>query len=332
MRRLIHGGKFKDHPISQEALQFPAMLGEEERRVLAYLASNLASEKGKIVDLGCYLGGSTRALTDGVRQADLALDPDDPIVVSYDLFRANQFMVDHSLKHFGIGVGEPFQPIFRQLLGENAPLVREVAGDILWQRWDGRPIDLLFVDILWTWEINQHVISQFYTALVPERSVIAHQDYIYSFYPWLPISMEYLAENGFVEFGDLAKWGTVVFGVTKSLDDDAASIDFRRDLSLDSKERLLIRSSERFEGYPRGIMELSRVVLLASENRRDDAVSLLRDIDDRYAEDEFVETHLKMVYQHLDLPRYTKQTKADPPQERKSPWKALGQMLARSSS
>ena len=101
-------------------------------------------------------------------------------------------------------------------------MVREVAGDIRQERWTSGPIDLLFVDILWGWDINQHVIREFYTSLIPGRSVIAHQDYIYSFYPWLPISMEYFCEKGYLEFGDLAKWGTVLFGSKKALDQEAA--------------------------------------------------------------------------------------------------------------
>lgn len=328
MQKLIHGGQFKSHPVSKEALEFAAMLGEEERRVLAYLASHLATPTGKIVDLGCYLGGSTIALTDGVRQAGIPVNPDDPILVSYDLFRANQFTVDHSLGRHGIEVDGSFEEVFRHLLGENAPYVRTVAGDIREQRWNGRPIDLLFVDILWSWDINQHVVSQFYTALVPGRSVIAHQDYIYSFYPWLPISMEHLAENGFVEYGDLARWGTVVFSLKKALTKEAASIDFLRDLDHATKERYLVRSSERFDGYARGILQLSRVVWLASEDRLDDALDLARDVGRRFAGDEIVETHLRMVYQHLEVLKPTRQTKIDPPHARYSPWKSLGRLLA----
>lgn len=295
MRHLIHGEAFKEYAISERARQFPAMLGLEERQILVLLAADLASETGKIVDLGCYLGGSTCALAEGAGQSGASWDPADPPIVSYDLFAANEFMIEHSLKGRGIGVGESFQEVFRELLEENAALVRAVAGDIRQQSWTGQPIDLLFVDILWSWDINQHVIGEFYTALTPGKSVIAHQDYIYSFYPWLPISMEYFVENGFMEFGDHARWSTVVFGVKKALSVHDAAIDFKRDLDLSTKERLLKRSAERFEGYPRAILELSRVVLLTQEDRRADARDLLAHVADQYRDDEIAREHLRMV-------------------------------------
>lgn len=335
MRHLIHGEAFKTHPISERAQQFPAMLGLEERQVLAYLAADLASSTGKIVDLGSYLGGSTCALAEGVRQSGVQWDPADPPVVSYDLFITNQFMVEHSLKDRGLGVGEPFQGVYRELLGENAAMVREVAGDIREEHWTGTPIDLLFVDILWGWDINQHVIREFYTALIPGRSVIAHQDYIYSFYPWLPISMEYFGEKGFVEFGDLAKWSTVIFGVTNAITAEAAAVDFQRDLDLPTKERLLIRSAERFEGYARAVIELSRVVLLLSENRRSDALELFEDIADRYCEDVVVQYHMKMVIANHSLARselpwrLLKELRLDAIHGPHKPWSTLTQRLKR---
>jgi hypothetical protein len=292
---LIHGKVWQQHPVSDKVRSFPAMLGGEERQVLAFLASRLASRKGKIVDLGCYLGGSTAALAEGVRQAGMPANPADPVIVSYDLFVANEFMVQHSLGHYGVQAGQSFEPVFLQLLGEDRPYVRTVPGDIRQARWDGTPIDLLFVDILWGWDIQQHVIAQFYTALVPGRSVIAHQDYIYSFYPWLPISMEYYCEKGYFEMGDLAEWGTVLFATRRALDPAAVSIDFRQDLRLETKERLLRRSVERFSGYARAVLQLSLAVLLLSESRADDGWALVDEVERLYPDDAIATYHVGVV-------------------------------------
>ena len=57
----------------------------------------------------------------------------------------------------------------------------------------------------------------------------------------------------------------------------------------------MIRSVERFEGYPRALMELSRVVLLMQEKRRDDAIALFQEVSEKYGDDEIVQYHLKMV-------------------------------------
>jgi hypothetical protein len=330
MQELIHGERWKNFPISRKALAYPAMLGEEERRVLAFLARHLASTSGKIVDLGCYLGGSTTALVDGVRQSGIACDRSDPIVVSYDLFIANEVMVKHSLGQYGVKCGQTFHHVFRDRLGDDAAYVRAVPGDIRQQKWGGPPIDLLFVDILWDWDINQHVISQFYTALIPGRSVVAHQDYIYSWYPWLPISMEYFCEHGYFEFGDLAKWSTVIFKAKLPLDGAARSIDFRRDLTLESKERLLLRSAQRFSGYPRALLELSHVWLLAREGLQKDALPLLRDIARRYPDDPVAMEHVAIIQND---PSWAQAgivpTVEQPAARRRRDWKMLWQRLLR---
>jgi hypothetical protein len=328
MQELIHGERWKTFPLSRKALEYPAMLGEEERRVLAFLACHLASTTGKIVDLGCYLGGSTTALVDGVRQSGVACDFSDPIVVSYDLFIANEVMVQHSLGRFGVKCGESFYPVFRDQLGDDAAYVSAVPGDIRLQRWGARPIDLLFVDILWDWNINQHVIAQFYSALIPGRSVVAHQDYIYSWYPWLPISMEYFCERGYFEFGDLAKCSTVIFKAKRPLDEAALAIDFQRDLTLESKEKLVLRSAQRFSGYPRALLELSHVWLLAREELQEQALPLLRDIARRYADDPVAMEHVKIIQNDPSWAKAGIIPTIEQPRARRLYWKALWQRMA----
>jgi hypothetical protein len=187
------------HKISTRAENHPAMLGKEERILPSCLAKQTANAAGNIVELGCYLGGSTICLLDGLEQGGVLGKAEGPLLHSYDLFVANEYMIDHTLRSFGVASGDSFERVFRELLGDWAPHVATHAGDIREQKWTGGPIKLLYVDILWSWETNQHVFEQFYRALSP-GSWLIHQDYVYSSYPWLPVTMEWLVSEGYFSF------------------------------------------------------------------------------------------------------------------------------------
>jgi hypothetical protein len=150
------------------------------------------------------------------------------------------------------------------------------AGNILEQSWKGGPIKLLYVDILWDWEINQHVFNNFYSSLRPGSTLI-HQDYIYSWYPWLPVSMEWMVEQGYFSFENFAQYSTVSFRCEKA-PAGAIGIDFDKDLDLNTKQRLLQRSQARFTGYPRDLLEISEAYLLATNGRKLESLDMINEI------------------------------------------------------
>ncbi len=255
---------FVNQGVSGHVRSFPAMLGDEERQLPVFLAHSLARADGVMVELGCYLGGSTAALLEGAVTGGAEPPSGSTLLHSYDLFVANDYMVCHSLKEHGIKAGDSFLDVFKKNLGRNSRLVETHAGDIQQEHWSGGPIKLLYVDILWSWEINQRVIREFYTSLRPGSKLI-HQDYIYSWYPWLPVSMEWLVAKGCFSFESFAKNSTVSFRCERSMTPAEAEMDFVNALSLEEKRSLLRRSQARFTGYPQDLLKLSEAVLVAGE-------------------------------------------------------------------
>src|SRR6266516_238746 len=142
---------WQDESLSARIPRVPTMLSGKERRLLYSLARDYAAEDAAIVDAGCFLGGSTAALLAGVR--DRPIPWRGPPVASYDLFRFDANVMEFSVPH----------------------VVRE--GDVAEIGWSGGPIDVLFLDALKSWEINDAVLRDFFPSLVPGRSVIVHQDY-----------------------------------------------------------------------------------------------------------------------------------------------------------
>jgi len=282
---------FLTFPLSEKLKNFPAMLGEEEKKLPAWLSERAAAMNGTMVELGCYLGGSTMALLEGALGSG-APKKGGKLIHSYDLFIANGFMVEHSLRDHGVKEGESFLHIYKKLMNDYECHIECHAGNILEQSWIGGPISLLYVDILWDWNINQHVFDKFYSSLMPGSKLI-HQDYVYSWYPWLPVSMEWLVEQGYFSFENFAQYSTVYFRCEKA-PAGALGIDFDKDLDLNTKRSLLQRSQKRFSGYPKELLEISEAYLLATNGNKVESLDMINEIAGA-SDHPFTAHHCEMV-------------------------------------
>lgn len=289
--------RYLRHEVSGRVLSHPAMLGSEERVLPSFLAKCSSRRPGAVVELGCYLGGSTVALLDGLMQGGVFGVERAPCVHSYDLFVANEYMLDHTLRSSGVKAGESFEHVYREAMGNWAKYVDVHAGDIRNELWSGDPIKLLYVDILWSWETNQHVFEQFYRAMVP-GSWLVHQDFVYSAYPWLPITMEWLVRKGYFSFRSFAEHSTVAFRCRKSLRSIPQGLDFRRSIDENEKRILLDRAARRFRGYPAALLRLSRAVLDIQEGKSANARSIVEDVKRQHAHP-FVNHHVGLVEAHF---------------------------------
>jgi hypothetical protein len=208
---------YNNYQLPDAVYLHPAMLGPEERQLAAHVAREACALPGARVELGCYIGGSTVSILDGLRQAGALAGPPGPRLHSYDLFVANQCMVDdYWLGYYGVKAGESFEPVFRSLLGDDARFVAIHPGDVCGETWTSGPISLLYVDCLWSWRANTHVLNHFYRHLVP-GSWVLHQDFVYAYYPWLPVSMEWLTQQGYFSYQSYGEYCTVSFRCEKSL-------------------------------------------------------------------------------------------------------------------
>jgi hypothetical protein len=256
-----------------DAVGIPTMLSKSERRLLYSLARDYAHGDAAIVDAGCFLGGSTAALLAGVR--DRAEQWAGPPVESYDLFRVEAFTLE---KFFAdepdVHIGDSFRDRFAAHVARfDVPHVVHEA-DITEVGWSGGPIDVLFLDVLKSWEINDAVLRDFFPLLVPGRSVIVHQDYGWGEHPWIPITVELMRDS--LVLVDWMEWGSHVF-----LLEGEISPELMRDglggLDLDRRLELMDQAVRRAEGWVQGMLEVSRATLVAE---RDGQEAALRELDD----------------------------------------------------
>jgi hypothetical protein len=275
---------WRDVPLPPDATGIPTMLSKLERRLLYSLARDYAGE-GAIVDAGSFLGGSTAALLAGVR--DRPEPWSGPPVASYDLFEVDEYMVP---KFFAdersVQLGDSFRPRFDAHVarfGDVPHVVRE--GDITKLGWSDGPIDVLFLDILKSWEINDAVLRDFFPSLVPGRSVIVHQDYGWGDTPWIPVTVELMRES--LVLLDWMEWGTHVFFVAEELPAELLGHGVAG-LDLDRKVQLLEDAARRAEGWVLGMLEISRALLIADRDGPDAALAELDAIAARHSQRGFV--------------------------------------------
>jgi len=271
---------WRDLELPPDAVGIPTMLSKSERKLLYSLARDFAGGDNAIVDAGCFLGGSTAALLAGIR--DRGKRWTGPPVESFDLFRVDDYMVP---KFFSADQSQPLGGSFRPRFDAHVArfglphVVHE--GDITSIGWLGGPIEILFLDILKSWEINDAVLRDFFPSLVPGRSVIVHQDYGWGGHQWIPITVELLRDS--LVLIDRMEWGSHVFFVKSELPSEVLESGVR-DLDLDVKIELIERAIAHSDDWFQGMLEVDRALLIAERDGAEAALVDLASIRERRAD------------------------------------------------
>jgi hypothetical protein len=294
----IRSGKYRRQPTSKKALRTQGMISIEERKLLSFLAAQAWQRETSIIDGGSFLGASTCALIDGLQRNPVFDSEAKSIIHSYDLFTANGYMVEGYLAQAGIAEGDSYLDLFLNNIQPDQALVEVHAGNVREMPWKGGPISILFLDMIWSWDINQFVMEHFYRNLAEDGAFVVHQDYVYAWYPWLPISMEYLSD--YFEYIDYVPLASVVFRCKKPLNKEAASIDLLRDVSPDRLVALMSKALDRFDGEPRGILECSKGSLLRYLGRTEEARDHLLGIIQQFCGYEAPPRFARQIISHID--------------------------------
>lgn len=194
----------------------PTMLHEEEQKLYFWLTALWARDAGAVVDLGCFVGGSTARLAAGAAAAGAQMP-----IHAYDRFTAEETVKSNTLYPAGIAPfgGNDTLPLAQELLAPWADRITLHPGEIEDQDWAGDPIELLVVDAAKTASAADAIAEKFFPALLPGRSVIVQQDCLHWRLPWLPAQMALLGDC----FMPVARCGvtSVVFLCTSAPDDRA---------------------------------------------------------------------------------------------------------------
>lgn len=254
LRKLRRSWQLRQNPIPMRNV--PTMLAADEVAKLYELSRTLWNGSGVIVDAGCFLGGSTTALGCGL-QANPALTaaPQRPLIETYDLFEIEAYTLGQFFPKTS-RPGASFLPDWRRNTAFLGDLACPHVGDVTLQGWDGRPVEILFIDLAKHWTVSDHMVSTFFPRLIAGHSVVVQQDYLYeSWNGWLHVTMELFA--GHFEIIDAAKCGSVFFKYTRQIPAGRLSRDVFASLGRAEIRRLMALSIARFSGSQKALVERS---------------------------------------------------------------------------
>jgi SAM-dependent methyltransferase len=225
----------------------PTMLIPDELRLLHYLADEYYTGEGAIIDAGCFLGGSALALADGLRR-NLSRRgcTEEKLIHSYDRFEIEGWTIGSFFPETA-QAGESFRPLFEHNIASYAGLVEVHASDVLSHKWSGGPIEILFIDIAKHWTTCDWVTWQFFPHLIPGKSVVIQQDYLYHHWvAWIHVTMEFYSD--YFEYVCDTGQNSVMFLNTSRIPVDVLREKTVESLTTAEKIELMDRAASRFTG------------------------------------------------------------------------------------
>jgi hypothetical protein len=271
----------------------PGMLTSAERAMLSEIVRRTWRGEGAIVDGGSFLGSSLVAQAQGM-EANPALEdvmlarfPSGKPIHGYELgyHPAPADPTAERRRTYG-GVeyvlGESFVPLLEQNIAPHRDLIELHIGDLMEMGWDGSPVELAFIDVCKTHDLNAHVAHQFYPALIGGASTLIHQDFFFDRLPWIRVTMGYLADY-FRWEGQVAS--SSVYTTLKAVPENVAAYDPFAEATLE--ECLAYHDAVAFRGIDRTaqlMLALSRVHLILHKGNRDQALEQLKETAVEYVD------------------------------------------------
>jgi hypothetical protein len=247
-----------------------SMLMLNEIALLYMLARDYYSGDGEIVDLGPLLGVGTNALARGLADSSRRMNKDRRIH-SFDLFLA---------KGMGEVVAESPRSgsVFDRFLRNNADYIRHISvspGNLLDMSWDSSPVEILFVDIAKSWELNAAVVQRFFKRLIPGKSVVVQQDYVHFFEYWIPITMEVFSD--YFEPLYFLTGATSVYRCRREIPNSLLYSDIER-LPIEEKLAYLERAQTKAPASAREILKCAQAYCLVDHGEGERALELLKSV------------------------------------------------------
>ena len=174
------------------AARAPSMLTEAELNYLYWLTADAYRGRGRVVELGCYLGGSTAALVEGMTLNPRARTP----LLTYDAFVMDEW--SNRFLPTPYRPGESFRPLFEIHLRDRLHRIdvregwipTEMTPDVERALYpEQEPIEILFIDAAKRPDVHHAILRCFGRHLVPGHAIVVQQDFKDAVAFWLPLDM-----------------------------------------------------------------------------------------------------------------------------------------------
>ncbi len=278
-------------PLPDMVRHIPSMMSIDERKLLFHLAKHEYHAQGVIMDAGVFCGASTICLGAGLMANASYRDfvgYSPRVIQTYEYGVVNPGMMTFFERHGVKGhwqVGDSFDDYLRLNIEPVDHLVDLHMGDIALAKWDGTPIEIMFLDVLKSADIQLAIMREFMPALIP-GGILIQQDYFIDGVPFVKLMQELFADH-FEYLGEIQSSG--IFRLVKPIAKEAFDRDPLADLSLPVMLGLLDSARNRSIDRDRQLIcDLGKVRFLSELRQYVAARSLLDELQQIYP-DQFVE-------------------------------------------
>ena len=193
-----------------ELVAVPGMTSPAECRYLYWLAASQLTGAGCLVEVGSWLGRSTLHIAAGLSRSGY-----DQQLHCFDGYTWGAG--DSRVANLPLKPGESFQRYFEANVDRFSHLVTAHRTQIADIAWSGAPVEFLFLDAPKKHNEITRCLEVFGPSLIPGRSIIAIQDYLY--FPAYPLAMCFHLLRDYLELVHVVLDGsTVAFRVVAPLD------------------------------------------------------------------------------------------------------------------
>jgi hypothetical protein len=155
--------------------------------------------------------------------------------------------------------GDSFLPEFERQTRRLRHAIQAHVGDLRQLNWSGAPIEVLFVDVMQSWELAGRVLEQFFPSLLP-GAIVQHQDFVHYYSSWIPL-LAYRFRDYLTPVCHIPGSPSVVFRVTRTIPPTAIASRYRfESFSADEFESAFQWAEELVEPALRSEIRLARIM------------------------------------------------------------------------
>ena len=305
--------------IPEAVAAVPSMMSMGEREFLYGIAKDYYKGDGLIIDAGTFLGASTVCLGSGLKEnqdCQAAVSQWQKPIISFELGIANSQM-PVSFKRHQVGqnlkAGDSFAPIVEEHIAPVADVVNMQFGDITKTGKlklaanlnKGARVEILFLDVLKSPELNSFCFQEYFPRLIPRRSLVIQQDYLNGDLPFIHINQEYFADK-FEYVGEISS--SAVFRLVHRITEQEVEELFENPPEGEERVSLVSKAAKRsIDHHRRLIIAFSKLRILMQVRGLDAAKAYWSLIEEEYAE-EIAQEQYRRVQNVIRAARYLCET------------------------
>ncbi len=236
------------------------------------------SERGRLLDGGCFVGSSTRALLAGLAcEYGSARGLARPPLIAIDRFLASDdYLVEFfAARSIDIKFGESFLPVFLKNIDPLQRMVEVRAGEVQRVGRMSDDIEIMVVDVSKSIGINSFICQNWLPRLVV-GGVLVHQDFYAPSHYWIAASMGAVLDNFSIAHSKVGE------SAAFRLEGELRQSDIARAASIipwSNEGIMAIRRVEEALDYKHSApLRIMRALALQRARRLDEAASVLSEL------------------------------------------------------